>query len=142
MGHCSQIALGVAMQKTKQKVYCIDGDGAALMHLGSLGLIGSQKPENFIHILINNGAHDSVGGQPTIGFDIDFCNIARSMNYKSILKAHNREELVNNIQSDDLNEGPVFFEIMTTKGARKDLGRPTLSALDNKKDFMSFMNVK
>ena len=122
-----------------QKVYCIDGDGAALMHLGSLGLIGSQKPENFIHILINNGVHDSVGGQPTISFDIEFSKIAIGMNYDSIFQVHNREDLSNIMKSDKLSKGPVLLEVKTNKGARGDLGRPTESALENKKTFMKFL---
>ena len=81
MGHANQIALGIAVAKPKRTVYCFDGDGAALMHTGSLGIIGELKPKNFKHIIFNNGAHDSVGGQPTIGFNIDFCKIAESFNY-------------------------------------------------------------
>ena len=137
MGHANQIALGIALAKPEKIVYCFDGDGAALMHTGSLGIIGDLKLDNFKHIVFNNGAHDSVGGQPTIGFDISFGDIAKSFNYKKVFKI---EKLKNFDQTfvDFQNEnGPCLLEIIVNKGARKDLGRPTVSPKENKRNFMN-----
>jgi phosphonopyruvate decarboxylase len=140
MGHCNQIALGIAMQKQSKNIYCLDGDGAALMHLGSLGLIGDISPSNFFHIVINNGAHDSVGGQPTIGHNIDFSEIARNFNYKSTFKVKTHNEITELIKSSKKTDGPVLIEILTNKGSRSNLGRPTIKPIDNKSNFMKFLN--
>ena len=139
MGHANQIALGISIAKPNKKVYCFDGDGAALMHTGSLGIIGDLKIENFKHIIFNNGAHDSVGGQPTIGFDIDFGKIAKSFNYTKVFKIeklNHFDEIFMNFQKE---KGPCLIEILVNKGARQDLGRPTVSPKENKLDFMSFI---
>ena len=139
MGHANQIALGISIAKPNKKVYCFDGDGAALMHTGSLGIIGDLKIENFKHIIFNNGAHDSVGGQPTIGFDIDFGKIAKSFNYTKVFKIeklNHFDEIFMNFQKE---KGPCLLEILVNKGARQDLGRPTVSPKENKLDFMSFI---
>jgi len=139
MGHANQIALGIALAKPNKTVYCFDGDGAVLMHTGSLGIIGNLKIENFKHIIFNNGAHDSVGGQPTIGFDIDFGKIAKSFNYTKVFrieKLNDFDEIFMNFQKE---KGPCLLEIIVNKGARKDLGRPTVSPKENKLDFMSFI---
>ena len=93
MGHASQIALGIALQKPNRQVYCFDGDGSVIMHMGSLAIIGQQSPKNFKHIIFNNGAHDSVGGQPTAGFDIDFSLIAKACGYDEAFKAETAEEI-------------------------------------------------
>ena len=139
MGHANQIALGIALAKPEKTVYCFDGDGAVLMHTGSLGIVGDLKIENFKHIIFNNGAHDSVGGQPTIGFDIDFGKIAKSFNYNKVFrieKLNDFDEIFMNFQKE---KGPCLLEIIVNKGARKDLGRPTVSPKENKLDFMSFI---
>ena len=139
MGHTSQIALGIALEKTKRTVFCIDGDGSVIMHMGGLAIIGEQKPGNFKHIVINNGAHESVGGQPTAGFSIDFGKIAEACRYRKVFRAENKESL-STILSDFMEqEGPVFLEIRTQLGARPDLGRPTIAPADNKSDFMKFL---
>ena len=139
MGHANQIALGISIAKPNKTVYCFDGDGAVLMHTGSLGIIGDLKIENFKHIIFNNGAHDSVGGQPTIGFDIDFGKIAKSFNYTKVFrieKLNKFDEIFMNFQKE---KGPCLLEIIVNKGARKNLGRPTVSPKENKLDFMSFI---
>ncbi len=139
MGHASQIALGIALEKKKRRVFCIDGDGSVIMHMGGLAIIGEQKPENFKHIVINNGAHESVGGQPTAGFSIDFGKIAEACGYRKAFCAENKESL-NAIVGDFMEqEGPVLLEIRTQLGARSDLGRPTIAPVDNKSDFMKFL---
>jgi phosphonopyruvate decarboxylase len=141
MGHASQIALGVALSNKDKEVYCIDGDGALLMHLGGLTTIGNQKPKNFKHILINNGAHDSVGGQETVGFKIDILAIAKGCGYKECFSCSSREELVKLLERIKDGEGPILLEIKVQKGARKDLGRPTSTPIENKEAFMKFLDI-
>lgn len=141
MGHASQIALGIALQKKHRKVFCFDGDGATLMHMGSLAITGSLKPKNFIHIIFNNGAHDSVGGQPTVGFNVNFPEIALSSGYTSANSVDNIHELKKTLTRINTNlNGPVLIEIKVKKGARKDLGRPTTTPIENKNSFMDFLN--
>jgi phosphonopyruvate decarboxylase len=136
MGHANQIALGLAIGKPNRTIYCIDGDGAVLMHTGSLGIIGDIAPANLKHIIINNGAHDSVGGQPTIGFDIDFRKIAEGFNYNQTFQIKTIIEFDKIFESFKKSIGPSLLEIIVNKGAREDLGRPTVSPKDNKEEFI------
>ena len=136
MGHASSIAMGIALEKPNQNVYCFDGDGAFIMHMGSISTIGSHSLRNFKHVIFNNGAHDSVGGQPTAGFSIDIQKIVEGCGYKNVMRASNREELIENAQILRNSEGPSILEILISKGARKDLGRPTITPLKNKLAFM------
>ena len=140
MGHASQIALGIALSNKDKEVYCIDGDGALLMHLGGLAIIGNAKPKNFRHILINNGAHDSVGGQETVGLKIDTLAIAKACGYKECYSCSSKVELLNLSEKITNVEGPVLLEIKVKKGARKDLGRPTTTPIENKEAFMEFLS--
>lgn len=140
MGHANQIALGIALEKPERNIYCFDGDGALLMHTGSMGIIGDLCPKNFKHIIFNNGAHDSVGGQATIGLDSDFGKIAEAFNYKKVYKVDTIHDLKERFKQFRSSEGPVLLEILITKGARKDLGRPTTTPLQNKQAFM--LNLK
>jgi phosphonopyruvate decarboxylase len=142
MGHASQIALTIALNKKDKEVYCIDGDGALLMHLGGLAIIGNLEPNNFRHILINNGAHDSVGGQDTVGFKVDMIAITKACGYKNCYSCSSREELIDLLEKINDVEGPVFLEIKVKKGARKDLGRPTTTPVENKNAFMEFITSK
>jgi phosphonopyruvate decarboxylase len=139
MGHASQIALGIALQKKEKKIYCLDGDGALLMHMGSLAIIGSVKPENFIHIVFNNGAHDSVGGQPTVGLEIELPAIASSCGYLFTASVDENQALREILQSIRTIKGPVLIEIKVRKGSRKDLGRPTATPIQNKEAFMRYL---
>ena len=139
MGHASQIALGIALCKTHRKVVCIDGDGAAIMHLGALSTIGTQKPQNMIHIVLNNGAHDSVGGQPTVGRKINLCAAALACGYDQALSVAAPEALLSNLKIAFASPGTVFIEVMVSKGARPDLGRPKSSPIENKKAFMALL---
>ena len=136
MGHASQIALGIAIEKPNRDVYCFDGDGAILMHTGSMSIIGDLAPSNFKHILFNNGVHDSVGGQPTVGFKTDFCYIAKAFNYKHVYQVKSLIELNTSLVEFKEIEGPALLEVLVKKGARKDLGRPTKSPLENKVALM------
>lgn len=139
MGHASQIALTIALNKKDRPVYCIDGDGAVIMHMGALAVIGSQGPENIKHIVINNGAHDSVGGQPTAGFHIDIPSICRACGYKAVFSTDSSDQLPEILENIKKLHGPVLLEIKIKKGARKDLGRPTNTPIQNKINFMKFL---
>lgn len=143
MGHASQIALGIAMAQPERRVWCFDGDGAAIMHMGSMAIVASKAPRNYIHVIFNNGAHDSVGGQPTVGLSIDLPAIARAVGYKAALSVTSKEELEKELST--LNTqlltlgGPILLEIRVKKGNRKDLGRPTTTPIQNKEALMSFL---
>jgi phosphonopyruvate decarboxylase len=137
MGHASQIALGIALNKPDKKVYCFDGDGAMLMHLGALSTIGSLKPSNYVHIVFNNCAHDSVGGQQTVAGDIDIQSLAKSLGYAFTYKADNIDGIISFFKSiKSINNSPVMLEILVKRGARKDLGRPKSTPIENKNAFM------
>ena len=140
MGHANQIALGISIFNTDKNVICLDGDGSAIMHLGSLGIIGDIKPKNFLHIILNNGAHDSVGGQPTIGLDIDFISLAKSMNYNHAFSAKAKTELIQNLNSAKTLNGPTLLEVKINKGSRANLSRPNLSPKVNKTNLMKRLN--
>ncbi|UYO00436.1 MAG: phosphonopyruvate decarboxylase [Devosia sp.] len=137
MGHASQIALGIALTRPDVPVVCIDGDGAALMHLGGMASIGVRAPKNFVHIVLNNGVHDSVGGQPTVGFDINLCGIAKACGYKNVegplTGAEAISEAVARLSSA---EGPSLIEIHVRPGSRADLGRPKETPAENKALFV------
>jgi phosphonopyruvate decarboxylase len=141
MGHSSQIALGIALQVPLKKVYCFDGDGSVIMHTGSLGIIGAASPSNFIHIVFNNGSHDSVGGQPTIGFDLDFNKLSEVFNYNYCRKATTINELQREIKNIKHTDGPSLLEVTINKGAREELGRPISSPIQNKEVFMRNLNI-
>ena len=143
MGHASQIALGIAMAQPKRRVWCFDGDGAAIMHMGSMGIVASKTPRNYVHVVLNNGAHDSVGGQPTIGLKIDLPAVAKAVGYPHAFSVSTKEELEDLLTSSLIHQpsfdGPVFIEIRVKKGNRKDLGRPTTTPIQNKEAFMDFL---
>lgn len=140
MGHCSQIALGISLVKKNRQVYALDGDGAAIMHLGSFAITGTEAGENFKHIIFNNGVHDSVGGQPTAGFKINFPLIAEACGYKSVMTADTREEISEQIEKLKQSKGPALLEIKVCKGARVDLGRPDISPKENKLNFIKYLS--
>ncbi|MDB4417789.1 phosphonopyruvate decarboxylase [Akkermansiaceae bacterium] len=139
MGHANQIALGIAMAKPERIIYCFDGDGACLMHTGGLGIIGDLNLNNYKHIIFNNGAHDSVGGQPTIGFDIDFRKIAEGFNYRKTFQIKTVDTFDHIFNQFKNTPGPCLLEILVNKGARDTLGRPTISPKENKADFKLFL---
>ncbi len=140
MGHASQIALGIAMQKPERRVYCLDGDGASIMHMGNMAIAASRRPRNLVHVVFNNGAHDSVGGQPTVGLDIDLPKVAEAVGYASVLSVKDAAALGDALASLRQAEGSVFLEVKVRKGARKDLGRPTTTPIQNKEALMAFLN--
>lgn len=139
MGHASQIALGIALEKPDRKVWCFDGDGAAIMHMGSMAIVADKAPLNFIHIVFNNGAHDSVGGQPTVGLKMDLPAVAKAVGYPNVFSVTTPEALAIKLDEVKALPGPTLIEVKVKKGNRKDLGRPTTSPIQNKEAFMSFL---
>lgn len=139
MGHASQIALGIAMEKADRKVWCFDGDGASIMHMGNMAIVASKHPKNYVHVVFNNGAHDSVGGQPTVGLKIDLPSVAKSVGYKETYSVDNMGKLKSILPSIAKAEGPVFLQVCVKKGNRKDLGRPTTTPIQNKEALMKFL---
>lgn len=139
MGHSSQIVLGIALQKPDRQVFCFDGDGAIIMHMGSLAITGNNAGTNFKHIVFNNGAYDSVGGQPTVGFSINMPEIAKHSGYKQTKRVVSLEALAGAIQWIKSAPDPALLEVWVAKGARKDLGRPNKKPIENKSDFMKYV---
>lgn len=139
MGHASQIALGIALEKTDRRVWCFDGDGAALMHLGSVAIIADKAPENFVHVIFNNGAHDSVGGQPTVGLKVNLAGIAKAAGYKDAVSVTTADDLGSALKALKTMRGPVLLEVRVHRGNRKDLGRPTTTPIQNRDALMEFM---
>jgi len=139
MGHASQIALGIALFKRDRQVFCLDGDGALLMHMGGLAISAASGATNYRHIVFNNAAHDSVGGQPTVGDRIDVIAIGRGAGYAWVERAVEREQIARAMGEIREVDGPALLEIQVSKGFRKDLGRPTVTPVDNKGAFMEFV---
>ncbi|MBS7175946.1 phosphonopyruvate decarboxylase [Massiliimalia timonensis] len=138
MGHSSMIALGIAQQKKDRRVFCLDGDGAALMHMGSMAVLGANEPKNLYHVVINNGAHETVGGVPTVSASIDLPAAAKAFGYKQAFTAQNEQEILEAL-SHCGEEGPILIEIHTNLFSRADLGRPTTTPIQNKEAFMGFV---
>lgn len=140
MGHASQIALGIAIQKPERRVYCFDGDGASIMHMGNMAITASMKCKNYVHVVFNNGAHDSVGGQPTVGLKINFPCIARGVGYKHTFSVSTMKDLEQILEDVKKTEGPTLLEVKVKKGNRKNLGRPTTTPVQNKEALMDFLS--
>ncbi len=136
MGHSSSIALGIAAQKKNCKVWCVDGDGAVLMHMGSMAVLGSSGVKNLVHIVINNGAHETVGGMPTVASKIDLPAIAKACGYPRVVSVETLEKLDCELEVARKTNELIFIEVKCGIGARDDLGRPTTTALENKQAFM------
>lgn len=139
MGHSSSIALGVAINKPDRRIWCIDGDGAVLMHMGAMAVIGANSPDNLIHIVINNGSHETVGGMPTVASKVDLVGIAKACGYPGAVCVKSFEELDKALAEAKSRGKLSFIEVTCAVGARADLGRPTASALENKRNFMDFL---
>ena len=142
MGHASMIALGVAKKRPDKRVICVDGDGAALMHMGALAFIANESPENYVHIVINNQSHESVGAMPTGCQNTNFSELAKAVGYKWTTRISTLEELKNVLRSISNRQGPVLLEILVSLESREDLGRPRESARNNKESFMDWMTTK
>lgn len=139
MGHASQIALGIALAQPERRVWCFDGDGAAIMHMGSMAIVANKAPKHYVHVVFNNGAHDSVGGQPTVGLKIDLPAIAKAVGYKATYSVDNKADLEAVLKKVNAFESPALLEVKVKKGNRKDLGRPTTTPIQNKEALMDFL---
>jgi len=141
MGHSISIALGVALSKPDRLVYCLDGDGAVIMHMGAMTNIGALGLKNIRHIIFNNGSHESVGGQPTVAFNINIPQIAIGCGYEQVYSFSNIEisKLKQALKAFRDEEGPSLLEIKINTASRDDLGRPTRTTHENKEDFMKFL---
>ncbi|BDR72873.1 phosphonopyruvate decarboxylase [Clostridium tetani] len=142
MGHSSMIALGLAKEHGNQRIYCIDGDGAVLMHMGSLAFIAKQNPNNLIHIVLNNDAHESVGGMPTCAVDVNIGNIARACGYPKVYHVYSLNELTTVLKKAKATNELCLIEVKVSLESRNDLGRPKESARENKENFMRYHCVK
>ncbi len=138
MGHASQIALGIALTKPYCQTICLDGDGAAIMHLGSLSTNGTSGAKNFKHVILNNGAHDSVGGQSTVGFSIDFISLAKALGYKYFARCNNLESLNKTLKEFLKSQGPSLLEIQIQATGKQNFVRPK-DLKDRKDAFMAFL---
>ena len=139
MGHASQISLGISNNSSK-RVFCFDGDGSVIMHMGSLGIIGNNASSNYFHILFNNGTHESVGGQPTVGKKINFKFLSKSLGYKNYYKISAKKELLNFFKKTvNSIDGPVLIEILIDSSSRMDLGRPKDTPLEQKERFIKIL---
>ena len=139
MGHSSSIAFGIAAQKPDKKIWIIDGDGAMLMHMGSLALMGNNSPKNVVHIVINNGAHETVGGQPTVAAKLDLVAIAKGCGYPNAVSVDSFDALDKALSEAKGRNELSLIEVKCGIGARDDLGRPTTTARENKENFMEFL---
>jgi phosphonopyruvate decarboxylase len=139
MGHSSSIALGIALQKPAARIWCIDGDGAVLMHMGSMAVIGANAPQNMIHVVINNGAHETVGGMPTVASKMDLVAVARACGYPNAVSVDSFEALDRELEAAKARKELSMIEVKCSIGARDDLGRPTTTALENKINFMEYL---
>ena len=141
MGHSSSIALGVAINKPDTRVWCVDGDGAVLMHMGSMAVLGANAPKNMIHVIINNGAHETVGGMPTVASKIDLVAIAKACGYPNAVCVDTFEDLDKELDAAKSRNELSMIEVKCSIGARDDLGRPTTTALENKENFMEYLKT-
>lgn len=140
MGHASSIALGIAFNK-KSKVWCVDGDGAVLMHMGSMAVMGANAPKNVVHVVINNGAHETVGGMPTVASKIDLVSVAKACGYPNAVCVDNFDDLDKELVLAKNRDELTLIEVKCSIGARDDLGRPTTTALENKTNFMEYLRT-
>lgn len=141
MGHSSSIALGVAVNKPDTRVWCVDGDGAVLMHMGSMAVLGANAPKNMIHVVINNGAHETVGGMPTVASKIDLVAVAKACGYPYAVCVDTFEALDTELEAAKKRDELSLIEVKCSIGARDDLGRPTTTALENKQNFMEYLKT-
>ena len=141
MGHSSSIALGVAIHKPGTRVWCIDGDGSVLMHMGSMAVLGSNATPNMVHVVINNGAHETVGGMPTVASAVDLVAIAKACGYPNAVSVADFHALDEQLELAKSRNQLSFIEVKCSIGARDDLGRPTTSPLENKKNFMGYLDT-
>lgn len=139
MGHSSSIALEVAIQKPEKRIWIIDGDGAVLMHMGAMAVLAANKPQNVVHVIINNGSHETVGGQPTVMGNVNLIEIARGCGYKNVFSVDSFDSLDKILATVKEKNELSLIEVKCAIGARENLGRPTTTAKQNKEDFMRIL---
>jgi phosphonopyruvate decarboxylase len=139
LGLVSQLALGLALATPTRRIWCFDGDGSLLMHLGALTSVGASKPKNFVHVLFNNGIHESVGGLPSANQDTAFLQISRACGYKWDASAANAADLdiLDHWLQD--RDGPYFLELRVSRNVDLEVGRPRTSPRANKDMVMKCM---
>ena len=140
MGHASMIALGVALSRPSRRVWCLDGDGAALMHLGAMSVLARRKPATMIHVVINNAAHETVGGMPVCERALDVAAAARAAGYPQVLRADTAQALDEAVQKAMEANCLTLVEVMCSVGSRADLGRPTTTPVENRDALMRFLS--
>ena len=137
MGHASSVALGMALAKKDRNVVCLDGDSAALMHMGCFTMVSKLDVPNFLHIVLNNGAHESVGGQPCAGQKVDFTKIAEGSGYQTIGKpVTNKEELEEAIKQLKSQDKAAFIDVRIHKGLKGELPPLDISSRGLIQDLM------
>lgn len=139
MGHASMIAMGIARAKRGRRVFCLDGDGAVIMHMGSLAVTGCDGLDNLVHVLIDNGSHETVGGLPTVGQKINYLALAGACGYRTVYSVSNEAELTAALDSLGKALGAVFIVVKTDISSRADLGRPATTPIENKEAFMEYL---
>ena len=139
MGHASMIALGIALAQPDRRVWCLDGDGAALMHLGAMAVLGQKKPANLVHVVINNAAHETVGGMPVCEGALNLTGMAMSAGYRHVSRAGSEMELYQAVDAAMSAGELAFIEVLCAVGARDDLGRPTTTPQQNRDALMKFI---
>lgn len=140
MGHSLMIAHGIALAKPQKRVFCLDGDGAVLMHMGNLAVVGVHKPKNLIHIVINNGAHESVGGLPAVSGKLNLSETALSLGYNRTYRVSDLKRLEDVLHTAETLQGPIFIEAICNLASRANLGRPDTSPIQNRNDLMNYLN--
>ena len=139
MGHASMLALGIALEKPERRVWCLDGDGAALMHLGAMAVLGRKKPANLLHVVINNAAHETVGGMPVCEGALDLSAVAKAVGYEHIFRAEDNDSLDAALSAAKACGELALIEILCAVGARADLGRPTTTPRENRDALMKYL---
>lgn len=139
MGHASMLAFGMASTSSDKKIVCIDGDGAVLMHMGSLAFLANQNPSNYLHIVLNNEAHESVGGMPTGAPTQSYAEIAKKCGYPYTRKVTTIQDLEDALVFAKDTKELMMIEVMVKQGSRADLGRPKETPSENKNKFVTFM---
>ena len=140
MGHASSIALGIALH-TEKKVWCIDGDGAMLMHMGALGVIGSRKPKNYVHVILDNSAHESVGGMPTVTSGMNVCDVGKACGYEACSCVTTYNELSDALLQVKRQNQLSLIEVKCKIGSRSDLGRPQSTPVENRRCFGEYLRI-
>jgi len=142
MGHASSIALGIGLAAPDDEVWCLDGDGALLMHMGAIGVAGDRAPRKYFHVVFNNEVHDSVGGQPTSITAVDIPTLASSCGYVWTGRCETVSEVPSLIESMRATGGPSLLEVRVRPGSRSDLGRPTRTPRESRAAFMTALGTE